>query len=88
MRVNLEEMGMETFWLPSQNPLPAVGEMVAVLLQNEGSGGLVLPLAKSKADRQKITYADGTVERYENGTYENIGADQATIEADRIDLNP
>ena len=90
VRVRLDELGgMETYWLRCGPILPDVGTLVAVFLQNEGSGGFVMMAGRGKAERFKIECTDGTYISYEDGTLEVSGQpEQITVEGDRIDFNP
>jgi phage baseplate assembly protein gpV len=90
VRVRLDELGgMESFWLRCGPILPDVGTLVAVFLQNEGSGGFVMMAGTGQAERFKIQCSDGTYISYEDGTLEVSGQpSQITLEGDRIDLNP
>ena len=90
VRVRLDEMdGIETYWLRCGPVLPDVGTLVAVWLQNEGSGGFVQMAGTGQAERFKIQCSDGTYVSYEDGTLEVSGQpQQITLEGDRIDLNP
>lgn len=90
VRVRLQEMdGLETYWLRCGPILPDVGTLVAVWLQNEGSGGFVQMAGTGNAERFKIQCSDGTFVSYEDGELTVSGQpQQITLEGDRIDFNP
>ena len=107
VRVRVDELGsgFETFWLRTIAPIfPEVGALVAVWLQNDGSGGVACALNNEQHNRSRVEYSDGTIERYEEGDREILGptqmtivtdaeftaeaGDQMTLIAGMIDLNP
>lgn len=88
VRARLDEMGgVETYWLRCGPIVPDVGTLVAVFLQNEGSGGFAQMAGTGRAKQLRIQMSDSTLIRYENGVLEINGPAQMTTTSDNTDIN-